>query len=151
MSFKEKNISASLVSFILILGFYLIRVYQMIQNESFESTNVFRLWVIVIILGIIVTILATILTHILSAIAQAIRTGDEDPEVDDLEDERDKMIDLKGTNVAYITSSIGVFLAMLSFALGQPALVMFSLLIFSGLVAQITGDFSRLYLYRRGF
>jgi hypothetical protein len=151
MSFKEKNISASLVSFILILGFYMIRVYQMFQNESFESTNVFRLWGIVIVLGIIVTILTTIFTHILSAIIEAIKTGGEEPEIEDLEDERDKMIDLRGTNVAYIASSIGVFLAMLSFVLGQPALVMFSLLIFFGLVGQIIGDISRLYLYRRGF
>jgi hypothetical protein len=40
---------------------------------------------------------------------------------------------------------------MLTFALGQPPLVMFTLLIFFGVVAQIIGDISRLYLYRRGF
>jgi hypothetical protein len=39
---------------------------------------------------------------------------------------------------------------MLTFAFGQPSLVMFSLLIFFGLVAQIIGDISRLVLYRRG-
>jgi hypothetical protein len=40
---------------------------------------------------------------------------------------------------------------MLTFVLGQPPLVMFSLLIFFGLVAQVSGDVLRLYLYRRGF
>ena len=150
MSYQEKNITVSLANFSLILGFYLIRVFQMIQSGSFNSTNVFRLWGIVIVLAILVTIFATILTHILSAIVQAIRTKQE-PELEDIEDERDKLIDLRGTKITYFVSSIGVFLSMLTFALGQPPLVMFTLLIFFGVVAQILGDISRLYLYRRGF
>jgi hypothetical protein len=40
---------------------------------------------------------------------------------------------------------------MLTFALGQPPLVMFTLLIFFGVLAQVVGDISRLILYRRGF
>src|SRR3972149_9770378 len=150
VSFQEKNITVSLVNFILILGFYLIRVFQMIQGGSFNSTNVFRLWGIVIVFAIIVTIFATILTHIVSSIIQAIKTKEE-PDFKDIQDERDKFIDLRGTKVTYFVSSIGIFLSMLTFALGQPPLVMFTLLIFFGVVAQIIGDISRLYLYRRGF
>ncbi len=150
MSFQEKNITVSLVSFILILGFYLIRLLQMIQGGSFNSTQVFRLWGIVIVAAIIITITATILTHIVSAIIQAIQTKAE-PVVEDLADERDKLIDLKGTKVTYFVSSIGTFLSMITFALGQPPLVMFTLLIFIGVVAQIVGDIARLHFYRRGF
>jgi hypothetical protein len=122
----------------------------MIQGESFNPTNVFRLWGIVIALAILVTIFATILTHIVSNIIQAIKTREE-PVIEDIADERDKLIDLRGTKITYFVSSIGVFLSMLTFALGQPPLVMFTLLIFFGVVAQIIGDISRLYLYRRGF
>jgi hypothetical protein len=150
MSFQEKNITVSLVNFILIWGFYLIRVFQMIQGGSFNSTNVFRLWGIVIAMAVVVTIFATILTHIVSAIIQAIKTKGE-PNIEDIADERDRLIDLRGTKVTYFVSSIGVFLSMLTFVLGQPPLVMFTLLIFFGVVAQIIGDISRLYLYRRGF
>jgi hypothetical protein len=151
MSFQEKNITVSFVNFSLILGFFLIRVFQMFQGGSFNSTNVFRLWGTVIVLAIIVTIFATILTHILSAIIEAIKTGEENPKIEGLEDERDKFIDLRGTKVTYFVSSIGVLLSMLTFVLGQPPLVMFTLLIFFGVLAQIVGDISRLYLYRRGF
>jgi len=151
MSFQEKNVTVSLINFTLILGVFLIRVFQMILGGSFNSTNVFRLWVIVIALAILVTIFATILTHIFSAIIQAIKTGEENPKVEDLADERDRLIELRGTKVTYFVSSIGVFLSMLTFALGQPPLVMFTLLIFFGVVAQIIGDISRLVLYRRGF
>jgi hypothetical protein len=151
MSFQEKNVTVTLVNFSLILGFFLIRVWQMVQNETFTPTNVFRLWGVIIVLAIVVTIAATILTHMVSAIIEAVKTGNQDPQIEDVEDERDRLIDLRGTKVTYLLSSLGGFLAMLTFALGQPPLVMFTLLIFFGLVAQIVGDVSRLILYRRGF
>jgi hypothetical protein len=151
MSFKHKNIAVSLVNFALILGFFLFRVIQMLQSDSFTSTNIFRLWGITIGLSIVVTIIGTILTHIVSAIIEAIRTGKDDPKIEDFEDERDQLIDLRGTRVAYIVFSIGVFLSMLTFVFDQPPLVMFTLLISFGLVAQIVSDISRLVFYRRGF
>ena len=150
MSYQEKNITVSLVNFTLILGFYLIRVLQMIQGGSFNSTNVFRLWGIIIVLAVVVTILATILTHIVSGIIDAIITKQE-PDIKDIQDERDTTIDLRGTKITYFVSSIGGFLSMLTFVLGQSPLIMFTLLVFFGVLAQIIGDISRLYLYRRGF
>ena len=61
-----------------------------------------------------------------------------------------EIIALKGTQVAYIVASFGALGAMLSFVLDQPPLVMFTLLIVSGLVAQIVGDVYRLFRYSRG-
>jgi hypothetical protein len=56
------------------------------------------------------------------SIVYAIRTGGK--EYDQfIEDERDKLIDLKGIKVSYITFSVGVLGAMPSFAFGQPPLV----------------------------
>ena len=151
MSFQEKNIAVSLVNFTLIIGYFSIRVIQMMQGGTFTPPNIFRLWGITIALAIIVTIIATILTHIGSAILHAVKTGEEKTDVEDIEDERDRLIDLRGTKLTYVLYSIGVFLSMLTFVFGQPPLVMFTLLIFFGLVAQIIGDISRLVLYRRGF
>jgi len=151
MSFQQKNVTVSLVNFSLILGFYVVGVLQMIQSGDFNSTNVFRLWGIVIALAVVVTIFATILTHIVLAIVHAIRTGEEKSNVEDIEDERDKLIDLRGTKVSYLVDSIGGFLSMLTFVQGQPPLVMFTLLIFFGVLAQVLGDVLRLVLYRRGF
>jgi VIT1/CCC1 family predicted Fe2+/Mn2+ transporter len=151
MSFKQKNITVSFISNLLILGFFLIRLAQLIQSESFLAPNVFRLWGTVIVLTIVVIIVGTIFAHVGSAVFQAIQTGGEEPQIEDIEDERDKLIDLKGTQIAYIVFSIGGFLAMLTFVFGQAPLVMFTLLIFAGIMAQITGDISRLVLYRRGF
>lgn len=149
MSFQEKNIAVSLVNFSLILSFYLFRLWQLIRSDRFEPNQIFRLWVIIIVAAIVVTIVATILTQIGAGIIEAIKTKTV-PVIEDITDERDKLIDLKGTKTTYTLSSIGTFLAMLTFALGQPPLVMFTLLILVGLLAQIVGDIVRLYFYRRG-
>jgi hypothetical protein len=109
MSFQQKNITVSLANFTLILGFYLIRVIQMIQSDGFTSTSIFRLWGITIGLAIVVTIIGTILTHIVSAIIEAIRTGKDDPKIEDFEDERDQLIDLRGTRVTYFVSRFAFF------------------------------------------
>lgn len=150
MTFKEKNITVTFASFSVILLFFLFRVLQMISTENFTEENVIRLWIITIILGIFVTIVGTILTHIFSAVIEAISTGNEEPEIEDLEDERDRLIDLKGTKITYAISALGTFLSMLTFALGQPPLIMFTLLIFFGVLAQVLGDISRLAYYRGG-
>jgi len=149
VSFQEKNIAVSLVNFCLILVFYLFRLWQLIASERFEPNQIFRLWVIIIVASIVVTIVATILAHIGAGIVEAIKTKAK-PVMESITDERDKLIDLKGTKTTYTLSSIGTFLAMLTFALGQPPLVMFTLLILVGLLAQIVGDIVRLYFYRRG-
>jgi hypothetical protein len=134
----------------LILGFYLISLFQLVQGGILNSEHVFRLWGIVVVLATIGTVTIIIFTHIASNVIHTIKTNKES-HLKDIQDERDKLIELKGTNVAYRVSSIGVALSMLTLVLGQPPLVMFSLLIFSGIVAQISADLRRLYLYRRGF
>jgi hypothetical protein len=150
MSFQQKNITVTLVNFTLILVYFSFSVLKMLQDGSFTAANVFRVWWIVIALAVGVTIFATILTHIVLAVIAAIRTRQE-PVVEDIRDERDNSIDLRGTQVTNVTHSLGAFLAMLTFVFGQPPLVMFTLLILSGVVAQIVGDATRLILYRRGF
>ncbi len=151
MSFQQKNITVSLVNFLLILGFYVIRVTQLIRTESFTLDKIIWVWIIIAVMAIVVTIIGTILTHIISTIIEAVRTGNENPQVEDVQDERDELIDLKGTRVTHTVYSLSVFLAMLTFAFGKPALVMFTLLILCGIIAQIAGDIFRLRLYRKGF
>lgn len=147
MSFKQKTTVATTVTFSAILLFVILRVLQMMNGGTFTSENVFRLWIIVIIAGIGATVLVIILTHIVGAVIQSIENGGEEPEIDDTEDERDRLIDLRGTKVTYSVYSLGVFFSMLAFVLGQSALVMFTLLIIFGILAQVLGDITRLCLY----
>jgi hypothetical protein len=150
MSYQQKSVTVSLVSYLLILGYYLVRVFRMFQDGGLVPGRLFGLWAIVIIATILVNILGNILANIVLSIVHAIRTqkGEVEPYV---EDERDRLIDLKGSKVAYIAFSIGVFLSMLAFAFGQPALVMFGSIILFSIVAEIVGGISQIALYQRGF
>ena len=150
MSYQEKNITVSLVSHLLIVGYYLSQLFQMQHAGGLVAAKVFSLWAIVIVAIIVVNIIGNILTHILLSIVHAIKTRSEHVEKY-IEDERDHLIGLKGDKVSHIAFSSGVLIAMLTFAFGQSPLVMFSLLILSSILAEIIGDLSQLYLYRKGF
>ena len=149
MSYRETNIFVSLTSNLIVLGYYLVNWLRMYQGDGLDSSKVFRLWAVVIVTTIVLNILGNILTNVVLSIIHAIKTQtDEQPRF--IEDERDKLIELKGMRVSYITFAIGVFLAMLTFVFGQPPLVMFSLIIFFSITAEIIGDIFQLYSYRKG-
>jgi hypothetical protein len=149
MSYKENSIVVSLAAYLMIVAYYLLRIFGMLRDGGLVADQLFRLWAVVIITGIVVTIAGNILINIVISIVYAIRTGGKEYDRF-IEDERDKLIDLKGSKVAYITFSVGVLVAMLTFAFGQPPLVMFSLIIFFSITAEIAGSLAQLYLYRRG-
>lgn len=149
MTYRENSVTVSLVSYVLILGYYVVNWLSMYQAEGLNSAVIFKLWAIVIVAGIVLNIVGNILTSIVLSIVHAIKTqSDKEPRF--VEDERDKLIGLKGSKAAYIAFSIGVFLAMLAFVFGQPALVMFSLIIFFSITAEIISDVLQLRYYRRG-
>ncbi|QUY46258.1 hypothetical protein HRE53_31185 (plasmid) [Acaryochloris sp. 'Moss Beach'] len=149
-TFQQKNITVSLTTFSLILLFFLLRTAQLVQSNNFNESSVTQLWIMVAVLAVCATVLAMIVTHTISATANAVQSGEPNFEFDDLVDERDQRIDHKGTHITYRITSLGTFIAMLTFVLGQSPLIMFSLLILFGLIAQIVGDAMRLRLYQQG-
>jgi hypothetical protein len=149
MSNRQYTITVSLISTLLVLGYYLVKLIPMIQQGELNSDEIFQLAAIVIIASIVLNIAGNILVNIVVNIVHAIQTQSE-KEVRMLEDERDKLISLKGTQVSYIAFSLGVLASMLTFVFGQPALVMFSLIIFFSLLAEIIGDLSQFYFDSRG-
>lgn len=151
MSFQQRNSVVSLLIAISILLYFALRLMSLVRNEAFSEANVFRLWYFIITATIAGNIVVIILANIGHGILESVRTRKEPEEVSFMEDERDKLIELKGTRVAHTVSSIGILVAMLTFVTEQPPLVMFCTLIGAGLVAQIVGDVYRLSRYQRGF
>ena len=149
MTFQETHVTVSLVSFTLITIYYVVSWLKMYLSEGLNSERIFTLWIVVIVAGIVLVIAGTILTTIVQAILYAIKTQSDKTERL-VEDERDKLIGLKGNRIAYIAFSVGVFIAMLTFALGQPPLIMFSLIILFSLLAEIIENSMQLVYYRRG-
>jgi len=149
MTFQQTHVTVSLVSFTLITIYYVVSWLKMYLSEGLNSERIFTLWIVVIVAGIVLVIAGNILTNIVRAILYAIKTQSDKTERL-IEDERDKLIGLKGDRIAYIAYSVGIFVAMLTFALGQPALIMFSLIILFSLLASITSSIMQLVYYRRG-
>jgi hypothetical protein len=131
------------------MAFFLVRVAQLLAGGELRAEPVYWLWGTIVVLATAGTIGLTIMVHVLGGVARSTAAGRAQP-VDHVTDERDALITLRGTEVAYRASSIGVALAMLTLVIGQPPLVMFTLLIFFGLLAQILADVTRLYHYRSG-
>jgi hypothetical protein len=150
MSYQEKNTTVSFMSYLLIFIFYLVNWVRMYQTEGLIASKIFALWVTVIVATIIVNIIASILTNIIFSILHAIKTRSDKPE-QFIADERDQLIDLKGTRISYVAFSIGVGLSMLAFVLGQPPLITFSLIVLFSLLAEMIGDVFQIVLYRKGF
>lgn len=149
MSYQEKNVMVSLVSHVMILGYYVLNVLQMLQDGGLVAARLFGLSAVIILAGISVNIVGSILTNIVLSIVEVIQTKSKEP-ITFTADERDQLISLKGMRVEYVVFSLGVLAAMLTFVFGQSPLVMFGLIILSGNLAQVIGDATRIYLYRRG-
>ncbi len=150
MTYQEKNITVAFTTYMLILVYYVINLVKMIQNGGLVSQRLFGLWGIVLVSVFLVNIVGSVLTNILLSIIYSIRTGSKHiPPF--IADERDKLIGLKGVRISYFTFAFGVILSMVSFILGQTALVMFSIIVFFSLFGELCGCLSKIYIYRRGF
>ena len=150
MAFQQRNTVVTLVIQSMVAAFFGIRVYSLFQAGAFAPPQVFRLWAIVIGAVVLLSIGGIIAATIGHSIKHAVRTGSEPGDGDFIEDERDKLIDLKGSRVSHIITSILVFGSMLHFVFIQDGLWLFTLLIGSGLIGQITGDFYKLVRYGQG-
>ncbi|MEN9563928.1 MAG: hypothetical protein RIR73_2172 [Chloroflexota bacterium] len=149
MSYQEKNITVSLVSHLFIMVYYLVNLFPIVQSGEWIAGRLYGLWAIVIGVNILVTIIGSILTNILLTIVEAVRSRKyEDPRF--ITDERDNLIELKGTRVSYITFSVGVLISVFAFIFGQPPLMMISLIFVFSILAEIVGDIAQITLYRRG-
>lgn len=152
MSYQEKNATAALLSNLAILAYFGVKVFEMQQAGTLNSTKVFSLWGWVMLFAIVAQIAFHILAHIVFAITESIRRGEEVTEIDDVVDERDKLIELKAFRNSYFVFQVGFLLSILSLVfLKLPALVMVNALIGTLIIAEVIGNSSQLFMYRRGY
>lgn len=150
MSFQQRNTVVTLVISSLLLLYLGVRVFFMAQNGTFEPPAVFRMWLVIIVIMVVGTIISIILTTIGHSIVTAVQTGEEPDTEEFFEDERDQLIELKGTRFTYTVTSVGTLAAMLTFVFGMPPLVMFTALIAASLIGQIAGSIFQLTRYSVG-
>ncbi len=147
MDLKERRILVSLIGSVLILSIYSMVVYYKYIAGNTEVLNDLRFlgksFLILIPVAIVIQIIIQIVFAIVTKIA-----SDED--IDPIEDERDKLIELKAIKISHYIFLIGFMLAMGCLALGMKPWVMIVVLISSGFVASVVNEILRLYYYRKG-
>ncbi|WP_066295352.1 hypothetical protein [Bacillus sp. FJAT-29937] len=147
MTYQEKKSILSLISTILIFGFYCLYMYPQYPGGEMESAESFRYWGSFVLILTLVSIVAHIMISIIFNIVFRITTREKEP---NFADELDKLIDLKAFRNGFFVFIIGFLIAMGSLIIYQPIQVMFMILIISGFISDLTGSATRLYHYRRG-
>jgi hypothetical protein len=148
MDIKEKRILVSLLSSVLVILFYWWYVYSNYIADNPDILNDFKFWGTSFIILIPVAIGIQIVIQIIFAIVTHILNKGE--EIDPIEDERDKLIELKAIKVSHYLFILGFVLAMGTLAMGMQPWVMFVVLISSGFTASMVNEILRLYYYRKG-
>jgi hypothetical protein len=148
MSYQEKENIVNIISALLITSVYAFIVYQRHLQGSINLTEDFRQWGIVFLIFIGVSIVARILIYIIFHIINAITTQEEDIPIND---ERTKLIKLKGTRNSHYAFNICFASAFVALAIGMPVYGIFIGFIVSCVISEIVDNSSQLYYYRKGF
>jgi hypothetical protein len=133
-SFHEKSLWLMLVSLVGVFGFYFATVLPT------DAVNVMPYQIVLFVLAIVMLVIMQIVGHLVIAIS------DRRPETD----ERDRLIELKGTRTAAYVLATGVFLALCAALLTNGNFVFTHVLLGFWVLAQLVEIGSQLFLHRRG-
>ncbi|MFO7656847.1 MAG: hypothetical protein R6W78_07250 [Bacteroidales bacterium] len=147
MYLKEKREMLTLISSILIFGFYALFVYQRFIEANPEIIHDFQFWGKRFMVFIPIAIVAQILIHILFAIVNKIVTKEDIPTISD---EMDKMIELKALRISHWVCNLGLILSLGSQAIGMQPWVMIIVLISLCFVSSIVEGIAKIYYYQKG-
>lgn len=148
MSAQEKSNYVSFVTTLLVSLPYFVFILNKYQTEAPTGADELTFWASAILLMIPVRIVVEIVVNIVAAIITAAVTNGK--EENSLVDERDRLIDLKGTRNSFYAFIIGFMLSMLIFVSTKSVANLFMVLIFTGFLSELVGVISQIYYYRRG-
>lgn len=147
MTYQEKENVVNIFSGLLITLIYGWIVYQKHASGLIDLTGDYSKWGIVFLIFIGVSIVARIIIYIIFHIINAIATREDKIPV---EDERIKLIKLKGIRNSYYVFSGGFVLGILGLSIGLPVYSIFIVFIISGLLSEIVDNGTQIYFHRKG-
>lgn len=164
MSYQAKRTIVSIITGAVVLAAYCIYAFGPGRAGALASGDL-KFWAITMLkfigIGVAVTIVIQIVFHILLSVSVAIKKkiqdqncADEDIEksigAEMVEDEMDKLIELKSTRVGFIFAGIGFVAGLFSLVLNYSPVVMINIIFISFSLGSIVEGFSQLYYYGRG-
>ena len=164
MSYQEKRTITNIISGALVLAAYCIYAFNRASSGAVDPGNL-KFWattmLIFIGIGIVAAIIIQIIFHILLSISVAVQKKIQDESFDGkdieksiklemVEDERDRLINLKSTQVGFIFAGIGFVAGLVSLVLGFSPAVMLNILFITFSTGSLLEGLAQLYFYRRG-
>lgn len=164
MSYQEKKTLTSMAAGLTLIVVYALTSWGRYRVGAAPLENG-ALWAGMMLrfigIGVVMTIVLQVLFHILLSVGIAVRQKIRDEACDDreiektiqlemVEDERDKLIELKSLRAGFIAAGIGFVAALGTMALGYPPAVMLNVLFLSFFAGSLLEGFFQLYYYRRG-
>lgn len=163
MSYHEKRTIAMIITGILVLIVYSIYAIGQYRAGAAAPDDL-RFWAtaMLIFVGIEVaaTIVIQVLFHILVSISIAVKETihgqcddkklEETIDAEMVEDEMDKLIDLKSMRVSFTIAGAGFAAGLVSLVLGWAPAVMLNILFGAFSIGSLVQGFTQLYFYRSG-
>ena len=143
ISFREKSLWISLVSTLLFFGYYFVKAFNAIFQSKDFRPELIGLFIKIMILFIVVQIISHIIISVYSKTARE--------EAQEGEDERDRLIKLRGIRNSHYVLSVGVWAACLWMPFLETPFIMANILMLFFVLAGVIDYTTQLVYYRRGF
>lgn len=160
MTYQTKKTITSLIASLIILVSYCLSVSNQFSKGNTMNTDL-QFWakqmVTYIVVGVVVTIVLHIVFHIYLSINLAIKEEIKDDkainhklELEMIEDEMDKLIELKSMRVGYIVVSIGFVSSLVFLAFGGNIILVLNIMYLSFFIGSFSEGLSNLFFYFKG-
>ena len=137
MSFREKSAWISLISILLVAGFFFLHVPWTLT----PSHSPRLVW------GLLYCIIALVVIEVAAHLVVAIRAPED---ASAPKDERERLIDLKAIRVAHYVYVIGSLLAVSAIHHGANAIAMGYGVLLAFVVGEVVKNGARIFYHRRG-
>ncbi|MDD5659806.1 MAG: hypothetical protein PHR39_07350 [Actinomycetota bacterium] len=164
MFYQEKKTIISVLAGVLFLIAYCIYTFTRVRL-GMVAPNDLKFWAITILIfigiGIAGMIIIQVVFHILLSITIAVKKQARNEKCDDkeiertielemVEDEMDKLIELKSMRIGFIIAVVGFVSALLSLVFNSSAAVMLNIIFISFCIGTIAEGATGIYYYRKG-
>lgn len=145
MSYQQQRSVAAIVTGLIVVVVYFWMTLSRLEAVGPDTEALLRFWAASILIMVPVGVVASIVTAILAAIVYRIIAGEDPPTI---EDERDRIIELKANQVSQAIFVLVFVGSMVPVVLGASVTGMFLVLVGGGFLAHVVGEVARILMYR---
>jgi hypothetical protein len=164
MSYQEKRTIVSTITGIMVLAAYCIYALGQYQSGAAAAGDL-KFWAMTMLkfigIGIAASIVIQIVFHILLSISIAVKKAARGENIADkeieksinaeiIEDEMDKLIELKSMRIGFIFAGIGFIASLVSLVFNYPPVVMINIMFISFMIGSLFEGFAQIFFYRKG-